>query len=349
MQTDPTPSREEASSTQSSVTGIEEEQGTHEFEGTQEDVEQEDSEHEHVRTGRASNTLNWNIAYCFLFTFDQASKYPELEHRFFAGQMMWAAIHEYMIHQIELKDKIEWLQRSPRPLVLLKNKSRAILSRLNTQNPASQFCFSDQSADDFVTLIPGAKQFLSRTLLMVEAEEKLHKAQAQVLEPVEQFWYELLKEECDIPIFNQTQMKRIADFRDLVYKSKTPEYIFVPQELKPNEEFRKQLRSVKGKDVQEVVRKKLELIENYGYTLNAEIAKRQAQAAARYKQLVQEKALSLTTEHLQQFEQAIKYCIEHCTAHEKLLESLSEIKKQQQSIIDILDYIAKILTNRHTL
>ena len=75
--TDPTPSRQEVSSTQSSVTVIDEEQGTQEFEGSQ-----EDGEREHVRTGRASNTINWHIAYCFLFTFDQASKYQELEHRF---------------------------------------------------------------------------------------------------------------------------------------------------------------------------------------------------------------------------------------------------------------------------
>ena len=80
--TDPTPSHQEVSSTQSSVTVIDEEQGTQEFEASQEDVEQEDGEHEHVRTGRTSNALNWHIAYCFLFTFDQASKYQELEHRF---------------------------------------------------------------------------------------------------------------------------------------------------------------------------------------------------------------------------------------------------------------------------
>ena len=359
--TDPTPSHQEVSSTQSSVTVIDEEQGTQEFEASQEDVEQEDGEHEHVRTGRTSNALNWHIAYCFLFTFDQASKYQELEHRFFDGQMKWAAIHEYMTHQIELKDNIEWLKSSPKPLVLLKNKSRAILNRLCAQNPASKFCFSGQSADDFVTLIPGAKQFLSRTLQIVDAEEKLHKAQAQVLEPVERFWYQVLNEESDIPIFNQTQLKRIADFRDLVYKSKTPENILVPQELRPNEEFRKQLRSVKGRDVQEVVRKKLELIENYGYTLNAAIAKRQIQAAARYKQLLQGKALSLTTEHLQHFEKAEKFCIEHCkergTAHEELKKSLAEIKEQltdlteikeqQQHIIDLLDNITKILMNHH--
>ena len=374
LQTDTMLSSQETSSTQGSETELHEQHETQVFDETQEEMELEQSEQEPTRTARSSNSINWHIAYCFLYTFDQASKDLELERKFFDGQMKWAAIHDYMIHQEELQENIDWLKSSSRPLVHLKNKSRAILSRLSSQNAASKFCFSGQSAEDFESLIPGAKQFLSRTLAIEDAEEKLHKAQAQVMERVEQFWYKLFNEECDLPLFHQTQLKRIEDFRRQVMKSKTPESIPVPSELAPNDKFREELRKVKGKDLQEVVQKKKELVENYGYTLNAAIAKAQMQAAARYKQILQQQAMSLSAEHLEHFQHAEKFCVEHCkeegTAHEKLMETLTEMKdqmtemknqnavmkdqiiemkEQQRHLMETVDFIAQTLSRRGTI
>ena len=106
--------------------------------------------------------------------------------------------------------------------------------------------------------------------------------------------------------------------------------------------------------------KKKELVENYGYTLNAAIAKAQMQAAARYKQILQQQAMSLSAEHLEHFQHAEKFCVEHCkeegTAHEKLMETLTEMKdqmiemkEQQRHLMETVDFIAQTLSRRGTI
>ena len=101
--------------------------------------------------------------------------------------------------------------------------------------------------------------------------------------------------------------------------------------------------------------------------MNAAIAKAQMQAAARYKQILQQQAMSLSAEHLEHFQHAEKFCVEHCkeegTAHEKLMETLTEMKdqnaemkdqiiemkEQQRHLMETVDFIAQTLSRRGTI
>ena len=116
--------------------------------------------------------------------------------------MKWATIHEIMLNEFEHRESNNWLKGTLKPLVLLKNRSCAIMIHFCTPNTQSKFCFCEQFGKDLAPLIPGAMQFLACTLAIIDAKQMLHKAQAQIMVPIEHFWYSLLNEVFDHPIYS---------------------------------------------------------------------------------------------------------------------------------------------------
>ena len=288
-------------------------------------------------TGKQLEAHNWDVSYCFLYTFDQASKSKERSERFFDGQVKWKDIYNYMMTEPALVGHIEWLKNAKKPLVLLKNKSRSIMNYLNTQNPLAKFRHCGKSTGAFAPLIPGAVQFLTDAL-QKGSESRIRRMQAQVIEPIERFWYSLLNCERDLPLFCQLQMKRVAEFRAKVYNSKTPQDLVVPAEIRINEDFRQAMLNTKGRHYPETATKKMELIERYGYKFQ--------EAIAQARKSLQKQGFALCEEHARKFEEAEKLCVEHIkeqqTALAGLTKDVAEMKEQVAALVEAMRPLAEV-------
>ena len=219
------------------------------------------------RPRRSNAALTWDIAYCLLKVYSTvpSDAIDSRNHR-----MRWKTVVQKTREMPCLQGHLGWLNVSPNPTPLIKNKTQSLCMAITTGTPETMLQFSGRSNAELVAMVPQAREVLVKHVKQYQMIEARAKLQKELDEKVQQEWSHVFTEiNCPL-VFQRSQLKRLDEWKDLVYSSENHQSVAVPQELIVRPDLLPRLKDVstRFKTKQRVIDEMINVIKDCGYTFD---------------------------------------------------------------------------------